>query len=62
MVFPTEEEMDRSWEATGIRFEKPLTEPKPRRPLTEGMLGKPKSGRKRKPQKSSNKSWIRKAY
>ena len=58
-TWPTEKEIDESWEATGIRFEKTRTD---RRPLTFEMLGKPKGGTKRKTKKSSNKSWIRKAY
>jgi hypothetical protein len=38
----------KSWEATGIRFEKPPTQVE-RRPLTLDMLGKPKSRTKKKP-------------
>jgi hypothetical protein len=56
---PTQQEIDESWEATGIRFEKPRMT---RRLVTPDMFGKPKSVTKRKAKKSSNKAWIRKAY
>lgn len=58
LPYVTDEEMDASWEATGIRFEKPRT----RRPLTIEMFGKPKGRAKRTTKKNFNRVWMRKAY
>ena len=50
-----------SWEATGLRFEKPLTDTV-RRALTEGMRGKPKRGTRKKTPANPNRVWMKRGY
>lgn len=62
----TDEEMNASWEATGIRFEKSLI----RRPmptdeqgsLFDGRGTKKGAGRKRTPKVSASRMWVKKGY
>lgn len=62
----TDDEMNASWEATGIRFEKSLT----RRPmpgdeqgsLFDGRGTKKGAGKKRTPKVSAHQMWVKKGY